>query len=135
MARRKIDKLDRDAKAASDAGLSYGKYMAMKNPVKIEPPKKGTQHTCAMCGKEFIRYDNRAVKYCSMECKERNHNLHMKKPKNVKTKPCAICGKEFVYRDRRQVYCGDECRSAGFNIYQRKRMQELRAREREKANA
>lgn len=135
MARRKIDKLGRDIKAASDAGMSYGKWKAMQNPVKIEPPKVGTKFTCECCGKEFVRYDNRQVKYCSWDCHKRYHALKRCNPVEAKVKPCIICGKEFSYRDNRQKYCSDECRSVGFNIYQRKRMKELRAREREKKNA
>ena len=70
MARRIPDQLDLDAKAASDAGMSYGKWKAMQNPVKIEQPN-GTKFVCAICGKEFYRTYHRAAKYCSDECRDK----------------------------------------------------------------
>lgn len=73
-----MDKLSQDATNAIKAGMSYGQYMALKNPVTIsapqpqkvqsEPEKKGpVMKTCAICGKEFLSRDRRC-KYCGPFC-------------------------------------------------------------------
>ena len=133
--RRPPDQLDLDAKAASDAGMSYGMWKAMQNPVRIVPKKQGHKFTCLMCGVEFMRYDNRQVKYCSWDCHERYNNLKQSEPREAKVKPCEICGKEFEYKDKRQKYCGDWCRSIGNSRYQsarwKKKREELRNAQKE----
>ena len=69
--KRKPDRLDREAKAASDAGLSYGKWKALQPPDKPAPPpkpKNKVERTCVRCGKTFYRSNKLCVKYCSPEC-------------------------------------------------------------------
>lgn len=64
-----MDKLSRDSTAAIKAGMSYGKYMAMKEPVVVTPPeRRGTWRTCPRCGKEFVRYDKMRQIYCDVTC-------------------------------------------------------------------
>lgn len=66
-----MDKLARDSTAAIKAGMSYGKYMAMKEPVVVTPPeRRGTWRTCPRCGKEFVRYDRIKATYCGVACQK-----------------------------------------------------------------
>lgn len=68
MAKKKIDKLAQDASKALAAGLSYGKWMAMQEPVKVEKePEKGYK-TCPQCGKKFKAGKNK--KYCEEYCRQ-----------------------------------------------------------------
>ena len=66
-----MDQLSKDAKAASDIGISYGKYMARKHkPVAaVRPVKRKTQEgrQCVVCGAQ-IKYGSGRSKYCSTEC-------------------------------------------------------------------
>ena len=71
MAKKKMDKLSRDATDAIKAGMSYGKYMAMKKPTIEEPVKKGIRHICQHCGKEFYVPHRKTMKYCSDQCREK----------------------------------------------------------------
>ena len=66
-----IDRLSAESSMALAAGMSYGKWKAMQNPVKIIPTPKPNEMKCIceLCGKEFIQYDRRARKYCSTSCK------------------------------------------------------------------
>lgn len=128
MARRKPDKLDLEAKAASDAGMSYGKWKAMQNPVRIEQPKteQGRKITCAFCGKEVYRKDKRRAKYCSPLCLQRATNGS---PPGTRT--CPTCGKDMGCEDLRGKYCSEECRIKGY----RERQKRYYAMKREKKNA
>ena len=76
-----MDQLARDAIAAQKAGMSYGKYMAMKHqpaPAVLQKKKTGKKKTdavserprCKLCG-ELIPEDSKNRKYCSYECAER----------------------------------------------------------------
>lgn len=63
------DRLSQDASAALAAGMSYGKYMAAKEPVKVTmPARSGIWRTCPYCGKEFVRYDKMRQIYCGFRC-------------------------------------------------------------------
>lgn len=68
-----MDQLAEDAVAARKAGLSYGKYKAMQNPVVIEAPKIkiGIEtEGCIVCGCEFIPTDNRRRLVCGAKCRK-----------------------------------------------------------------
>lgn len=110
---KKIDKLAQDATAAIKAGMSYGKYMAQKHPVKVEPPRpQGIRRKCECCGKVFYQQDRRAKKFCSDVCRERFYSKgkHQKKAeKPPERKICPICGKEFMAESYRNKYCGSFC--------------------------
>ena len=71
-----MDQLDIDAKAASDMGVSYGKYMAIHKdrsvaePVRRKPPakkKEPDRPRCQVCGKEIPEGSRRKVT-CSAAC-------------------------------------------------------------------
>ena len=65
------DKLAQDAAAALAAGMSYGKWKAMQNPVKIEkPPLPDDWRLCAWCGKPFKLKTKRKKLYCDSHCQQ-----------------------------------------------------------------
>ena len=102
-----MDKLSKDSCDALKVGMSYGKYMAMKGPVKVTPPEPTESYRiCQYCGKEFYVPDNRKKKFCSDRCRE----LSYYEPK-IKTfkRICPICDKEFVTTKAQQKYCGELC--------------------------
>ena len=116
---KKMDKLSQDSCDALEAGMSYGKYMAMKGPTKVTPPEPTEPNRicqqseptepnriCQQCGKSFYVPDNRKKKFCSDRCRE----LSYYEPK-IKTfkRICPICNKEFVTTKAQQKYCGDFC--------------------------
>lgn len=67
-----MDQLTEDAVAARKAGLSYGKYKALQNPVVIEKKSKIGIETdrCVVCGCEFMPTDNRRRKVCGAKCRK-----------------------------------------------------------------
>jgi hypothetical protein len=77
MMAKEMDQLTKDAIAAQKAGMSYGKYMAMKEPVVIKPkPIPGVvgMRVCRNCGKEFMVDHNRYKVYCSDQCRNEAWN-------------------------------------------------------------
>lgn len=79
------DKLSMDATAALAAGVSYGKYMALrqqtplpKAPVILEPEKyefvMGEERVCPVCGIVFPANHPRR-KYCSRKCYKINNTI------------------------------------------------------------
>jgi protein-arginine kinase activator protein McsA len=67
--KRKPDRLDREAKAATDAEMSYGKWKAMQPREVIVPPvpKNRVEMKCQRCCNTFYQFDKRNRKYCQ-EC-------------------------------------------------------------------
>ena len=68
MARKKMDKLAQDAKKALAAGMSYGKWKAMQEPVKVEKELPEGWKVCPQCGKPFK--SSQGKKYCDIYCRE-----------------------------------------------------------------
>ncbi len=104
---KKMDKLSQDSCDALEAGMSYGKYMAMKGTTKVTRPESTEPNRiCQQCGKPFYVPDNRRKKFCCDRCRE----LSYYEPK-IKTfkRICPICNKEFVTTKAQQKYCGDFC--------------------------
>lgn len=66
------DKLAQDAAAALAAGMSYGKWKAMQDAVKIEKLSNGEipegWKRCRYCGKPFKPKSNRTQYYCEVYC-------------------------------------------------------------------
>ena len=62
--------LAKDAAAARAAGMSYGKWMAMQEPVEIKP-KTEKRPVCLECGNPLR---GQQKKFCSRECQEINYN-------------------------------------------------------------
>ena len=79
MAKQYPDNLSRDADMALAANMSYGKWKAMQEPVKITPKKnliKIQTDICAYCGCEFTSNDNRNRKYCGDRCRKLHNSEH-----------------------------------------------------------
>lgn len=74
--KKKLDKLSQDSCDALAHGMSYGKWMAIKEPSKDVPEKKADLHqlTCQLCGKVFYQKYKFRTKYCSGECKDQAKN-------------------------------------------------------------
>lgn len=105
MKKRQPDRLDIESTKAIEAGMSYGKWKAMQDPVKIIKPDEGMK-ICAWCGKPFKPKRNNI--YCEYFCayeakKEREREA-------TGTTTCPGCGKEFKRTKSHYVYCSAECR-------------------------
>lgn len=63
-----MDRLARNAMLARQAGMSYGKWKAMQQPVKVEemPIPEGWRK-CEYCGEIFKRTQGR--RFCDLECR------------------------------------------------------------------
>lgn len=79
MAKKKApDKLAQDAAAALAAGMSYGKWKAMQDPVKIEKPKLDEVpegwRKCKRCGEPFKpnKYGRNQI-YCDIVCQKSDY--------------------------------------------------------------
>ena len=66
------DKLAQDAAAALAAGMSYGKWKAKQNPVKIYKPQdlQPGWKLCAWCGRPFKLKNNKNQLYCEIYCQK-----------------------------------------------------------------
>lgn len=110
-----MDNLTRCAIEAEKAGMSYGKYMALKQgktrEIKAAPRNDGEEFVCAHCGKKFLKEDHRKRKYCCDRCRHAADWERKRKPAAPKefTRICTKCGKEFTTTERRQKYCGELC--------------------------
>ena len=64
------DKLAQDAAAALAAGMSYGKWKAMQDPVRIYKPQDLAPgwKLCAWCGKPFMIKTKKNKLYCDAYC-------------------------------------------------------------------
>lgn len=73
--REKQDKLAQEAVAATNAGMSYGKWKALQGsknepparPKKAKTPVPGSRPVCRICGKEIPEFTRRRT-FCSQEC-------------------------------------------------------------------
>ena len=81
-----MDQLSKDSVAAQQAGMSYGKYMAVKEQLtqrtmRVNPVPAGTEKwlTCPRCGKVFKRRARSAQKYCELYCQQEAHKERQKK--------------------------------------------------------
>lgn len=75
MAKKKaMDKLAQDAAAALAAGMSYGKWKAMQDPVKIEKKEEIPDgwKVCPQCGKAYKpkNCSNSKQIYCEIGCQK-----------------------------------------------------------------
>ncbi|MBQ2785850.1 MAG: hypothetical protein IJF02_05055 [Oscillospiraceae bacterium] len=83
MARKKKepDKLAQEVAQALACGMSYGKWKAMQDPVKIEKKLPEGWKACEWCGKHFKPKTARPQKYCEVNCQRAasklRHNEYM----------------------------------------------------------
>lgn len=68
MARKKVDKLAQDASKAIAAGMSYGKWKAMQQPVASTKSLPEGWKICPQCGKAFRSTCGK--KYCEEYCRK-----------------------------------------------------------------
>lgn len=122
MAKKKEDdNLTRCSNEALAAGMTYGKYMALKYEKEQVPKAKAPTpppgwKVCPHCGKKFYAEHGKR-RYCSEFCQQQaNYKAHRDRIFEKKSVPpaiCRVCGHEFTppKRDGRIKYCSDECRS------------------------
>lgn len=118
------DNLTICANAALAAGMSYGKYMALRQSGGLKPPTEeagmpsGTR-VCIVCGKKYIPTVSRQ-KYCSYQCRYNAEYQAQRKRlglsrEEIPKKICVICGKVYTptMRGARLKYCSPQCRDVG----------------------
>ena len=139
---KQMDNLSQDSCAALAAGMSYGKYMVMKESGKIpvsgkekraNPPEITGQQKrlyCIRCG-EPVPDNTRQRLYCGDECRklataERAHEKYLQRigsPRPM-VRTCPVCGKDYSTTDRRKLTCSPICsrvaRSERVKKYQKK---------------
>ena len=109
-----MDQLTIDSTNAIKAGMTYGKYMAMKAQLSITHPLKSAEydsdyrHICLNCKKEFIAKTRQPRKYCCDSCRD-EYYYKMKSLEYPKIKACPICGNEFKALTFRNKYCKPFC--------------------------
>ena len=69
-AEKKVDKLAQEVEMAMAAGMSYGKWKAMQEPVEQENPTELEPElvVCKCCGKQFRPKLKRRQIYCYFLC-------------------------------------------------------------------
>ena len=72
-----MDRLARNAMLARQAGMSYGKWKAMQQPVKVEnkPVPEGWRK-CEYCGKPFKKKSGK--RFCDVYCREKAYEPRAK---------------------------------------------------------
>lgn len=124
-----MDHLSQVVKAAREAGMSYGRYVALMHEQGKRPLPKARKapaaetpeqekRICVICGGVIPR-ERKNAKTCGSACsyelnKRRNRELYQNttkfKPKgNYK---CDWCGGEFTPNRRFQRFCGEKCQEA-----------------------
>ena len=69
--KQKIDKLAQEVSMAFDAGMSYGKWKAMQDPVMYEKPTDCELVVCKYCGKQFKPKVKKRQIYCDIYCQKK----------------------------------------------------------------
>ena len=80
-----MDNLARDAMAASNAGMSYGKWKALQENKPIKPSQEKDFYAefkkkCEWCGTEFM-FSRKTQRFCSMHCYHKDY--YQKRKANV----------------------------------------------------
>lgn len=132
----------RIAKAASDAGMTYGKFVSAgyTPPELIEPPEPPTTRRkrkvcpapgirpCAICGKSF-RAKSQVNRFCSAECRKENQRRacreRYRKRVGLADRKCIVCGTPLPTGTHgSKKTCSPDCLTA----YRRKQYREKKAR-------
>lgn len=78
-----MDNLAKDAKAAMKAGMSYGRWKAMQEPVKV---KKGIPEgwlVCQWCGEPFKPKPKCKMKFCDYFCQQKAYKNKLSRNRGV----------------------------------------------------
>ena len=78
----KMDKLAQDARAAREAGMSYGKWKSLQPVVIPETRSKGIRKICLYCGSEFYQRFAIEKKYCDSDCRNADYKRRREERKN-----------------------------------------------------
>src|SRR5262245_2325899 len=97
------------------------------NANAITPLRSGVR-ACGYCGVLFMAM-NGHVRYCSLECRNGQHNARIRESRAVAVRICTNCGDEFL-PSRGQRYCSPDCKRD--QLIARKRTSRYRALKRER---
>lgn len=132
---KKLDSIALTSIAAQEAGMSYGKYVAMFGVVtdkEEETDSLVAPKVCQECGKPFFgRAKN--MKFCSEECRKRSDNRKFgkkyreKRAERAKNRVCVVCGKAIPEsRTLNAKTCSEECAEELVRIGKNRRYREKR---------
>lgn len=119
--RKKLDRLTRDAIAAQEAGMSYGKWKALHPHTPDEDDEKEQEldtdkevAVCEYCGERFVKFKwQKTRRFCGAICQNKsNHEKRQREKKRTQPgKPavCPICGADFMADYQHRIYCSSEC--------------------------
>lgn len=123
------------AREAAEAGMSYGKYVALKYERNGFKPEKRTDESdeeqagarrCEVCGRILPANARKNTRTCGKVCsyelqKKKNKEYYQMHRKFVATecRICEFCGSEFLPARKDQRFCGDRCRNF-HKVYKRR---------------
>ena len=99
-----MDNLARNAMLAKQAGMSYGRWKAMQQPVKVEKQIPEGWLVCQNCGKAFKPKTKKKQSYCDVNCQKqayRRKERQQKKERSEMAERCLFCGE--IIPEGRQV--------------------------------
>lgn len=133
-----MDRLTKDSKAASDSGMSYGKWKASHPHTEHEGQNDETGRRCIVCGKKLhghqMRFCGPVCRYNNSYEKEKVKRAEAKAVREIVLKRCRICGAEFEYPARRK-YCSEKCAGEAILNRAREYSQEQYAQRKEERRA
>lgn len=118
---KKLDRLTRDAIAAQEAGMSYGKWKAQHPHTPDEDDEEERDidpdsviATCEGCGEQFVKFKwQTAKRFCCSTCQNKynrqKRDREKKRAKPGKPAVCPICGADFMADYQHRIYCTSEC--------------------------
>ena len=94
------DKLDRESKMATDAGMSYGKWKALHPTiyVAVDEQPDPREQVCQFCGEKFINLYGRKKLYCDAYCAGRAQSVRG----NERDKARRAAAREQAKNDRHE---------------------------------
>ena len=117
----KKDRLDKEAEAAHESGMSYGKYKALQKEGRLPP----AAHL------DLSEYEQVLLPHPAPETMPSPTGAGRYVRKRYPDKPCAICGKLFSPRAVNAKYCGEDCRHEAGLIGSRELCRKFREKRRE----
>ena len=133
---KKLDSIALTSIAAQEAGMSYGKYVAMFGVVtdkEEETDSLVAPKVCQECGKPFFGRA-RNMKFCSEECRRRSDSrkfgriYRQRRSEKAKNRVCAVCGAQIPEsRAMNAKTCSEECAEELKRINKNRRQRKKRA--------